>query len=157
MSDKLVREKIQALAILIVDDNAYMRRLTRMMLVNLGAKLIYEASDGLAALQIVRTADPDVMLLERDIPLLNSAELLRILRSPDLFQRPDMPVIMLTGDARRAHVMEAMRLGANELLVKPTSPKALQERLLSVIANPRPMVRVGDKFVPQPRSVATGA
>lgn len=151
MSDKLAREKIQCLGILVVDDNAYMRRLTRMMLLNLGAKLVYEAADGLAALEIVRNADPDVMVLERDIPILNSSELLRIMRSPDLFPRPDLPVIMLTKDAKRVDVMEALRLGAHEHLVKPTSPKALQDRLVSVMMRPRPMVRIGEYYVPQPR------
>ena len=154
MSDKLAREKIQGLGILVVDDNAYMRRLTRMMLLNLGAKLVYEAGDGLAALEIVRNSDPDVMVLERDIPILNSSELLRIMRSPDLFPRPNLPVILLTKDAKRAHVIEAMRLGAHELLVKPTSPQALRDRLLSVIANPRPMVRIGEHYVPQPRGMS---
>jgi CheY-like chemotaxis protein len=154
MSDKMVREKLQGLGILVVDDNAYMRRLTRMMLLNLGAKLVYEAADGLAALEIVRNSDPDVMVLERDIPILNSSELLRIMRSPDLFPRPDLPVIMLTKDAKRVDVMEALRLGAHEHLVKPTSPKALRDRLLSVVANPRPMVRIGEYYVPQPRRIA---
>jgi CheY-like chemotaxis protein len=134
-----------------------MRRLTRMMLLNLGAKLVYEAADGLAALEIVRNADPDVMVLERDIPILNSSELLRIMRSPDLFPRPDLPVIMLTKDAKRIDVMEALRLGAHEHLVKPTSPKALRDRLLSVIANPRPMVRIGEYYVPQPRRATAPA
>jgi CheY-like chemotaxis protein len=151
MSDKLVREKIQGLGILVVDHNAYMRRLTRMMLINLGAKLVYEAADGLAALEIVRNSDPDVMVLERDVPVLNAAELLRIVRSPDLFPRPDIPVIMLTREARRAQVLEALRLGAHELLIRPTSPKALRDRLMSVVANPRPMVRIGKYYVPKPR------
>jgi two-component system, chemotaxis family, chemotaxis protein CheY len=97
------------------------------------------------------------MVLERDIPILNSSELLRIMRSPDLFPRPDLPVIMLTNDAKRAHVMEAMRLGAHELLVKPTSPKALRDRLLSVVANRRPMVRIGEHYVPQPRRASSAA
>jgi CheY-like chemotaxis protein len=154
MSDKIVREKIQGLGILVVDGNAYMRRLTRMMLVNLGAKLVYEAADGLAALEIVRSADPDVMVLERDVPVLSGPELLRIMRSPDLFPRPDLPVILLTAPLNRALVDEALRLGAHELLVKPTSPKALQDRLLSVVVNPRPMVRIGQYYVPQPRRVA---
>jgi CheY-like chemotaxis protein len=153
MSDKLVRQKIQNLAILVVDHNAYTRRMTRMMLINLGAKLVYEASDGLDALEIVRNSDPDIMVLERDIPVLDSAELLRIMRSPDLFPRPDLPVIMVTREARRANVMEAMRLGAHELLVRPTSPKALQDRLLSIVTKPRPMVRIGEYYVPQPRRV----
>ena len=157
MSDKVAREKLQGLGILVVDDNAYMRRMTRMMLLNLGAKLVYEAADGLAALEIVRNADPDVMVLERDIPILNSSELLRIMRSPDLFPRPDLPVIMLTKDAKRINVMEALRLGAHEPLVKTPSPKALRDRLLSVIANPRPMVRIGEYYVPQPRRATASA
>ena len=154
---KIAREKIRRLGILVVDHNAYMRRLTRMMLLNLGAKLVYEAADGLAALEIVRNQEPDVVLLERDVPILTGPELLRIVRSPNLFPRPHLPVIMLIKDAHRAHVVEAMRLGANELLIKPTSPKALQDRLLSVIANPRPMMQIGEHYVPQPRSAATVA
>jgi CheY-like chemotaxis protein len=153
-SNKVARELIQDLEILIVDHNAHMRRITRMMLVNLGAKSVYEAADGLAALEVVRTSDPDVMVIERDVPVLNAPELLRIMRSPDLFPRPDLPVIMLTNSVRREEVMEALRLGAHELLVRPTSPKLLQDRLVSVMTNPRPMVKIGPYYVPQPRKIA---
>lgn len=153
-SNKFARELIQDLAILVVDHNAHMRRITRMMLINLGAKSVYEAADGLAALEVVRTSDPDVMVIERDVPVLNAPELLRIMRSPDLFPRPDLPVIMLTNSVRREEVMEALRLGAHELLVRPTSPKLLQDRLVSVMTNPRPMVKIGPYYVPQPRKVA---
>jgi CheY-like chemotaxis protein len=152
ISTRFAREKIRRLGILVVDHNAYMRRLTRTMLVNLGAGLVHEAADGLVALDVVRNQDPDVVLLERDIPVLDGLELLRIVRSPDLFPRPDLPVIMLIRDAQRAHIAEALRLGANEVLIKPTSPKALQDRLLSVIANPRPMVQIGEHYVPEPRA-----
>jgi hypothetical protein len=44
-----------------------------------------------------------------------------------------------------------MRLGINEFLVKPISPKALQERLLSILVKPRPMVQIGKYYVPRPR------
>ena len=153
MSNKIARELIQGLGILIVDHNPHMRRLTRMMLTTLGAKSVYEAADGLAALEIVRTNNPDVMVLERDVPVLSGAELLRIVRSPDLFPKPDLPVIMVMQTAQRGDVIEALRLGAHELLLKPTSPKALQDRLLSVMLNPRKMVRIGKYYVPQPRHV----
>ena len=151
MSNKIARELIQGLGILIVDHNAHMRRLTRMMLTTLGAKSVYEAADGLAALEIVRTNNPDIMVLERDVPVLSGAELLRIVRSPDLFPNPDLPVIMVMQTAQRGDVIEALRLGAHELLLKPTSPKALQDRLLSVALNPRKMVRIGNCYVPEPR------
>ena len=71
MANKRIEKMIQGLNILIVDDNAYMRRLTRMMLTNLGAKAVLEANDGLAALEAIRNSDPDVMLLDWDMPVLN--------------------------------------------------------------------------------------
>jgi DNA-binding response OmpR family regulator len=63
---------------------------------------------------------------------------------------------MLTSVASRTRVQEAMRLGVHEVLTKPTSPKRLQDRLLSILVNPRPMVQVGKYFVPEPRRPASG-
>jgi CheY-like chemotaxis protein len=154
MANKQIEKMIQGLNILIVDDNAYMRRLTRTMLTNLGAKSVLEAADGLAALEAIRTCDPDVMLLDWDMPVLNGIEVLRIVRSPGVFPRPNLPVIMLTTRAQRAHIREALRAGANEFLLKPTSPKALCDRLTSIIFNPRPMVKLGNYYVPQPRRMS---
>lgn len=151
MFNKFVQEMIQGLGILVVDDNAYMRRLTRTMLINLGAKSVYEAGDGLSALEVIRTFDPDVMVLEWDMPVLTGPEVMRIVRSPEVFPRPNLPVIMLTDRAKRSDIIESLRLGAHEFLIKPTSPKALQDRLLSILCNPRPMVQIGDFYVPQPR------
>jgi two-component system, chemotaxis family, chemotaxis protein CheY len=102
-----------------------------------------EASDGLAALESIRTADPDVMLLDWDMPVLNGIEVLRIVRSPGVFPR-----------AQRAQVNEALRAGANEFLLKPTSPKALCDRLISIVFKPRPLVTLGTYYVPQPRRMS---
>lgn len=146
-----VDKKIQGLNILIVDNNHYMRRLTRTMLMNLGAKSVLEASDGLAGLEAIRTCDPDVMLLEWDMPVLDGMEVMRIVRSPGVFPRPALPIIMLTTRANRSAVAHALRAGAHEFLLKPTSPKALRDRLTSILSNPRPMVKLGDFYVPQPR------
>jgi len=151
MANKKIEKMLQGLNILVVDDNAYMRRLTRMMLTNLGAKSVIEVPDGLAALEAIRIADPDVMLLDWDMPVLNGIEVLRIVRSPGVFPRPNLPVVMLTTRAQRSHVNEALRAGANEFLLKPTSPKALCDRLMSIVFKPRPMVKVGTFYMPQPR------
>jgi len=145
---------IQGLNILIVDSNSYMRRITRMMLMNLGAKSVIEAPDGLEALEMIRTCDPDVMLLDWEMPVLDGMEVLRIVRSPGVFPRPNLPIIMLTGRGQRSQVVKALRAGAHEYLVKPTSPKALRDRLTSIVLKPRPMVRLGDFYVPQPRRLA---
>jgi hypothetical protein len=58
----------------LADANPHMRRLTRMMLRNIGAKLVYEGADGLSALDIIRHANPDVMLLDREMPLLGGPQ-----------------------------------------------------------------------------------
>jgi two-component system, chemotaxis family, chemotaxis protein CheY len=151
MHDKSIEILLQGLNILIVDGNHYMRRLTRSMLINLGAKSVIEASDGLAALEQIRICDPDVMLLDWDMPVLDGMEVMRIVRSPGVFPRPNLPIIMLTNRARRSSVIEALRSGVHEFLLKPTSPKALRDRLTAIAINPRPMMRIGKFYVPEPR------
>ena len=151
MANKSIEKMIQGLNILIVDNNTYMRRLTRSMLMNLGAKSVVEAADGLAALEAIRTCDPDVMLLDWDMPVLNGMEVMRIVRSPGIFPRPNLPIIMLTNRAHRSYVVEALRAGVHEFLVKPTSPKALRDRLMSIVFKPRPMMQLGEFYVPRPR------
>ncbi len=156
MNDETIEKLLQGLNILIVDGNHYMRRLTRTMLMNLGAKSVVEAADGLAALEQIRTCDPDVMFLDWDMPALDGMEVVRIIRSPGVFPRPNLPIIMLTNRAQRSSVMQALRAGVHEFLLKPTSPKALRDRLTSIAVKPRPMVRLGDFYVPQPRRPPTG-
>jgi two-component system chemotaxis response regulator CheY len=157
MSAKDFEKKLNGVSILIVDDNPYTRKLLRMMLINLGAKTIYEAADGVAALDLVRTADPEVMILDWEMPVLTGAQVVRIVRSPGVFPKPNLPIIMLTAHGQRDRVATAMQLGINEFLVKPVSPKALQDRLLSILTNPRPMVQIGKHYVPQPRRLVSQA
>jgi PleD family two-component response regulator len=151
MQENPLETLIQGLDILIVDGNAFMRRLTRMMLMNLGARSVSEAADGLSALDVIRDCNPDVVLLEWDIPLLDGMELMRIVRSPGVFPRPNIPIIMLTERAHRSSVHAAMEAGVHEYLIKPTSPKALRDRLLSIVAKPREMMQLGENYVPEPR------
>jgi two-component system, chemotaxis family, chemotaxis protein CheY len=151
MRNKSVETLLQGLDILIADGNTYMRRLTRSMLMNLGAKSVKEAADGLAALETIREDDPDVVLLDWDMPVLNGMEVMRIVRSPGVFPRPNIPIIMLTERAHHSAVTAAMRAGVHEFLIKPTSPKALRERLMSIVFKPRPMMQLGELYVPKPR------
>src|SRR5579885_3633295 len=146
---------IQGLNILVADRNQFMRRLTRAMLMNLGARVVVEAVDGLAALEAIRTCDPDVMFLEWDLPVLDGMEVIRIVRSPGVFPRPNLPIIMLTARSDRSCVMQALRAGVHEFLLKPTSPKALRDRLTSILLKPRPMLKLGEFYVPQPRRLGT--
>jgi two-component system chemotaxis response regulator CheY len=151
---KSVGNIIESLCVLVVDDNQYMRKMVRNLLVNCGIKDIYEAADGIAALDMIRTIGPDVVILDWEMPLLSGPELVRIVRSPGVFPIPDIPIIMLTGHCERWRVVEAVRLGVNEYLTKPVSAKALHDRLISITTQPRPVVQLGDYYGPEPRKMA---
>ncbi len=154
---KEIADLIQSLSVLVVDDNQYMRKMVRNLLVNCGIKDIYEAADGIAALDTIRTMAPHVVILDWEMPLLSGAELVRIVRSPGVFPMPDIPIIMLTGHCERWRVVEAVRLGVNEYLTKPVSAKAIYDRLVSIMAQPRPIVQLGDYYGPEPRKLVSAA
>src|SRR5262245_33539351 len=101
MLTKQSEHLIERLCILVVDDNPYMRRLTRMMLTNIGAKSIAEATDGVAALDVIRNTNPDVAIIDWDLPVLSGAQVLKIVRSPDVFPKPHLPIVVLTAYAHR--------------------------------------------------------
>ena len=148
-----VETLITSIRVLVVDDNAYMRRVLRTLLSNLGVKYISEAADGIAGLDAIRVQSPDIVLLDWEMPLLTGAELVKIVRSPGVFPVPDVPIIMLTGHVQRWRIVEATRLGVNEFLRKPVSGKLLLERIVAILLKPRAMVRLGDYYGPEPRNI----
>ena len=154
MSAKEIQKLIERLNIVVADQNQHTRKLTRMMLMHIGAKSIYEAADGVTALDTIRTANPDVAILDWEMPLMSGQDLIRIIRSPGVFPKPDLPIILLTAGADRLRVNEAIRLGVHEFLCKPTSPGALRNRLVSILVKPRPMVQIGEYYVPKLRRPA---
>jgi two-component system chemotaxis response regulator CheY len=144
---------IQDLSILLVDDNQYMRKIVRNLLMNIGVRRVYEASDGIAGLDAIRIVTPDVVIIDWELPLLNGAEFVRIVRSPGVFPFSDIPIIMLSSHGERWRVVEAVRIGVNEYLRKPVSAQALLDRLTAIVAKPRPVVQLGDYYGPEPRKL----
>jgi len=146
-----VDRRLNAVTVLVVDDNQYMRKVVRNILVSLGVKNILEAPDGTSGLDAIRMFAPDLVILDWEMPMLNGAEVVRIVRAPGVFPVPDVPIIMLTGHVERWRVLEATRLGVNEFLKKPVSGTALLDRMITILTRPRPMVRLGDYYGPEPR------
>jgi two-component system, chemotaxis family, chemotaxis protein CheY len=145
---------LNTLAVLIADGDVYARRITGSMLMQIGVRSIREVSDGIAALAQIRSWNPDVMLLDCDLPGINGVELTRKVRTPGISPRSDLPIILLSRGISRSQVIEAMKVGANDLLVMPTSPKMLYDHLRSALIKPRPLVKIGEKFVPKRSSVS---
>jgi DNA-binding response OmpR family regulator len=151
LSKNEVEAMVRALSVLVIDGSQFMRKIVRNCLLNVGVKEVYEAGDGIAGLEAIRAIVPDVVILDWELPLLNGAELARIVRSPGVFPTPNVPIIMLTSHGERWRVIEASRIGINEYLVKPVSAKALYDRLVSIVAKPRRIVQVGAYYGPEPR------
>jgi len=157
ISAKQAEILIQQLGVLVIDDNPFMRTLVRNLLANIGVKKVFDASDGIAGLEMIRNAEPDIVVLDWEMPLLNGAELVRIVRSPGVFPTPDIPIIMLTAHGERWRIVEAIKLGVNEFLCKPVSAKALLDRIVSILLKPRESIQVGNYYGPAPRRATLAA
>jgi len=154
LDDRYLDARFSVTKVLVVDDEPYMRKVVRALLMSIGVRTIYEASDGVAGLDAIRTMGPDLVIVDWEMPGLDGPGFIRMVRSPDTFPYPDVPIIMLTGHGERARVVEAMETGVNEFLLKPVSSKALRDRMVAVVARPRPMIRRGDYYGPAPRALS---
>jgi two-component system, chemotaxis family, chemotaxis protein CheY len=122
-----------SIRVLIAEDNQYLRKLIRNLLVNVGIKKIDEVPDGLAGFEAIKSLEPDIVIVDWELPLLNGAELVRIIRTPGMLARPAIPVIMFGASAERWRIAEAKRLGVNAYLTMPVSAKTLLDRIVSIL------------------------
>ena len=140
---KHLEELVKPAKVLIVDDEFYTRKAIRTLLTLVGIGNVHDAADGESGLEAIAALAPDVVLLDWEMPGIDGAEFTRRVRSPKSFPYPDVPIIMLTGHGERSRVLEAIRLGVHDFLLKPVSSKALFNRIEAVLSKPRPMVRGG--------------
>ncbi len=151
IDDKYLETRFAATKVLVVDDEHYMRKVVRTLLMSIGVRTVHDAPDGVTGLEAIRTLGPDLVILDWEMPGLDGPGFVRMVRSPQTFPLPDIPIIMLTGHAERARVVQALGAGVNEFLLKPVSCNALRDRLVSVLVRPRPMVQQGAYYGPVPR------
>ena len=150
---KDLQDQIASLKVLIVDDEHYMRKVVRTMLLAIGIKSVIEAEDGMAGLEAIRKHGPHIVIVDWEMPLIDGAQFVRMVRSPMDFPAPDVPIIMLSGHGDRWRVVEAARLGAHEYLLKPVSTRALLERIITIITVPRPFITLDGYYGPAPRKM----
>ena len=148
---KMLQPRIEALKVLVVDDDHYMRKVVRTMLNAIGVKTVFEAPDGATGLEALRANSPDIVIVDWEMPMIDGAQFVRMVRTPGEFPVPDIPIIMLSGHGDRWRVVEAARIGAHEYLLKPVSTKALRDRIIAIIGRPRPTVTLEGYYGPLPR------
>jgi two-component system, chemotaxis family, chemotaxis protein CheY len=147
----MIRIDFNRLRILIVDDNAHMRRIVRTLLHGFGAREVYEAEDGASGLEAFTHYSPDIVITDWAMPIFDGLELTSMIRKPGANANPFVPIIMLTGHSEKHRVVAAREAGVTEFLAKPISAKALYQRLLAVVAYPRPFIRTKTFFGPDRR------
>jgi DNA-binding response OmpR family regulator len=94
---------------------------------------------------------PDLMIVDWEMPVIDGAQLVRMIRTPGEFPAPETPIIMLSAHSDHKRVVESARIGANEFVRKPVSIKTLEDRILAVISKPRPTVKLDGYYGPMPR------
>ena len=150
---KHLEARLTSASVLIVDDDHYMRKVVRTMLAAFGVTKVHEASDGAEGLEAIPRLNPDIVIVDWDMPMVSGIQFVQMVRSPDAFPIPDVPIILLTGHGDRWRVIEAARFGVNEYLLKPVSTNALLQRVLSVLMKPREMVKLDGYYGPAPRKL----
>ncbi|WP_310350073.1 response regulator [Methylobacterium sp. BE186] len=139
------------LAVLVVDESLYIRRIVRDMLLRTGIRRMLEAPDGAEALGALTESKPDLVIVDWDLAILSGEEFIRLVRDYSTSPCPTVPMILMMAQPRKDRVERAVRLGVNEVIAKPFSPKTLWSRLDEVINRPRPYTVVKSLLIPQPR------
>ena len=147
----MVRIEFNRLRFLVVDDNAFMRRIVRTLLHGFGAREVFEAEDGAGGLELFTQSKPDIVITDWDMPIFSGIELTQMIRQPGSNANPYAPIIMMTANPEKSRVIAARDAGINEFLAKPISAKALYRRILNIVINPRPFIKTATYFGPDRR------
>lgn len=117
--------------VLFVEDSPTMRRIIANSLRQVGFDEIIEAENGVDALEKLEGKQVNLVVTDWNMPEMNGAELVKILRGMPPYA--DVPIIMITTRGTKDDVMTAMKLGVNGYIIKPFTPEILREKLRSVI------------------------
>lgn len=115
--------------ILLVDDSRTIRNIQKKALADIGLTDVVEAVDGLEALACIQAQRPDLMLVDWKMPNMNGITLVRKVRESD----QTLPIIMVTTEAEKTRVVQALKAGVNDYVVKPFSAETLAEKIRRVM------------------------
>ncbi len=113
--------------ILIVDDFSAMREIIRNLLHELGFDNTSEADDGQTALPMLKTGKFDFLVTDWSMPDMDGLALLKTVRADE--QLSDLPVLMVTAEAKREQIVDAAEAGVNAYIVKPFTAETLKEKI----------------------------
>ena len=116
--------------ILLIDDSKTMRNIQKSVLKQLGYTDLEEACDGQDALSKIGAFKPELCLVDWNMPNMDGLTFVKTFRQQD----KSTPLIMVTTEAEKARVIEAIKAGVNNYVVKPFTPDLLSERITETLA-----------------------
>ena len=116
--------------IMLIDDSKTMRNIQKSVLGQMGYKDLEEACDGQDALSKVGAFQPQLILVDWNMPNMDGLSFVKAFRQ----QNKTTPMIMVTTEAEKSRVIEAIKAGVNNYVVKPFTPDLLQQRINETMA-----------------------
>ena len=120
-----------SIKVLIVDDFATMRRILKNILKQIGFKNILEADDGTTALEVLDRQTIDLIISDWNMPKMTGLELLKSVRASEKYKKT--PFLMVTAEAQKQNVIEAVQAGVSNYVVKPFTAEAISEKLTKIL------------------------
>jgi two-component system chemotaxis response regulator CheY len=111
--------------VLVADDSSTMRKIILRSLSAVGIPSAVEAADGDEAINMFNPGDFDLVLTDWNMPGKNGLEVITEIRKQDA----EVPIIMVTTEAEKSRVLEAIQAGVSDYLVKPFTADTLREKL----------------------------
>lgn len=118
--------------VLIVDDSATMRRIIRNNLKFAGYDDAVEAGNGVEGLSCLAANPIGMVITDWNMPEMNGIEFVKAIRSQDQYK--DLPILMITTQAEREHIMVALSAGVSNYIVKPFDAETLKKKLEQILA-----------------------
>ncbi len=118
--------------VLLVDDSRTMRNIQKKVLEQMGPMEVSEAGDGLEALTVIASTPGgfNLALIDWNMPNMDGISLVRKIRETDKVT----PLIMATTEAEKARVLDAIKAGVNNYIIKPFTPEVLLEKVRQTMA-----------------------
>lgn len=118
--------------ILLVDDAAFMRKMIKDTLSKAGYTELFEAVDGADAVVKFGEIAPDLVIMDITMPNMDGLEALKAIRAKD----GSANIIMCSAMGQESMVMDAVRSGAKDFIVKPFKPDRILKTVSSILGNP---------------------
>ena len=125
-----------SLKVLVVDDMSTMRRIVKNVLKQIGFSDMVEAENGQDALKKLKAGDIGFIVSDWNMPVMQGIDLLRAVRADAELKH--LPFLMVTAEAQKDNIIEAVQAGVSNYVVKPFTAEALQEKLEKIFAKTQP-------------------